>query len=45
VLRDLPVLVASMREAFPTLDLQQIEAVGENQMVLQAIRDYCIGFA
>jgi sirohydrochlorin cobaltochelatase len=42
VLRDLPVMMNQLREAYPTLDLQQLEAAGEDAFVLQAIRDYCI---
>ena len=42
VLRDLPMMVNQLRETFPMLELQQLEAAGENPLVLQAIRDYCV---
>ena len=42
VLRDLPVMINQLRESYPALDLQQIEAAGEDPLVLQAIRDYCV---
>ena len=42
VLRDLPVLINSLRESYPALELQQLEAAGEDAAVLQAIRDYCV---
>lgn len=42
VLRDLPLLMNSLRESYPTLELQQLEAAGEDAAVLQAIRDYCV---
>jgi sirohydrochlorin cobaltochelatase len=42
VLRDLPLMIDALRETFPTLELQQLEAVGEDAAVLQAIRDYCV---
>jgi sirohydrochlorin cobaltochelatase len=42
VLRDLPVMVDALRISYPTLELQQLEAAGEDPAVLQAIRDYCI---
>jgi sirohydrochlorin cobaltochelatase len=42
VLRDLPLMMAAVGETFPTLQLQQLAAVGEDEAVLQAIRDYCV---
>ena len=42
VLRDLPVMVNQLRDTYPTLELQQLEAAGEDALVLQAIRDYCV---
>lgn len=42
VLRDLPVMVNQLRETYPNLELQQLEAAGEDALVLQAIRDYCV---
>lgn len=42
VLRDLPMMINQLRETYPALELQQLEAAGENVLVLQAIRDYCV---
>lgn len=42
VLRDLPLIVDALRETYPALRLTQVEAVGEDVAVLQAIRDYCV---
>ncbi len=42
VLRDLPLMVNQLRVTYPTLELQQLEAAGEDALVLQAIRDYCV---
>ena len=42
VLRDLPLMMAALGETFPALQLQQLAAVGEDEAVLQAIRDYCV---
>lgn len=42
VLRDLPVMIDALRVSYPALELQQLEAAGEDTEVLQAIRDYCI---
>lgn len=42
VLRDLPVMINQLRESYPALELQQLEAAGEDALVLQAIRDYCV---
>ncbi|MDO8702927.1 MAG: CbiX/SirB N-terminal domain-containing protein [Undibacterium sp.] len=42
VLRDLPVMINALRETYPSLELQQLEAAGEDAAVLQAIRDYCV---
>ncbi len=42
VLRDLPVMISALRETYPALELQQLEAAGEDAAVLQAIRDYCV---
>jgi sirohydrochlorin cobaltochelatase len=42
VQRDLPLLINLLRETYPKLELKQLEAVGEDAMVLQAIRDYCV---
>ena len=42
VLRDLPAMINQLRETYPTLELLQLEAAGEDALVLQAIRDYCV---
>ena len=42
VLRDLPVMVAQLRDEFPDLTLRVSDAVGENADVLNAIARYCI---
>ena len=42
VLRDLPMMINQLHESYPTLELQQLEAAGEDALVLQAIRDYCV---
>ena len=43
VLRDLPLLVAALRDDHPGLTIHVAEAVGENAKVLAAIADYCVG--
>jgi len=43
VLRDLPLLMAGLREQFPDLHLRQVDAVGEDASVLQAMAQYCLG--
>ena len=42
VLRDLPLLAEQIRVAHPGLQLRLENAVGEDESVLQAIRDYCL---
>ena len=42
VLRDLPLIVSALRETYPALEITQLEAAGEDALVLQAIRDYCV---
>ncbi|MFZ6690208.1 sirohydrochlorin chelatase [Undibacterium sp. SXout20W] len=42
VLRDLPVLLEQLRTTYPTLEIKLATAVGEEESVLMAIRDYCI---
>jgi sirohydrochlorin cobaltochelatase len=42
VLRDLPIMISTLREQYPQLTLLQIEAAGEDANVLAAIRDYCV---
>jgi sirohydrochlorin cobaltochelatase len=43
ILRDLPLIMAELREKYPQLSLSQVEAVGENADVLNAISEYCVG--
>ncbi|MEO8598964.1 MAG: CbiX/SirB N-terminal domain-containing protein [bacterium] len=42
VLRDLPRLMAGLREQYPDLHLRQVNAVGEDAAVLEAIAQYCL---
>ncbi|MFZ6727455.1 sirohydrochlorin chelatase [Undibacterium sp. MH2W] len=42
VLRDLPILLDELRTRYPSLTIKLATAVGEEESVLQAIRDYCI---
>ncbi|MFZ6775303.1 sirohydrochlorin chelatase [Undibacterium sp. Ji83W] len=42
VLRDLPVLADAIRASHPGLEFKIVNAVGEDETVLQAIRDYCL---
>lgn len=42
VMRDLPLMVDELRLKYPQLRLKQVDAVGEDALVLQAIRDYCL---
>lgn len=42
VLRDLPEMVAQLCARFPAVEIRIADAVGENAMVLHAIRDYCL---
>lgn len=45
VLRDLPLLIADLRNSHPGVSIDVVEAVGENPQVLSAIADYCVGAA
>lgn len=42
VLRDLPLLMDSLRTQYPALRLSQVDAVGEDGSVLQAMAQYCL---
>jgi sirohydrochlorin cobaltochelatase len=42
VLKDLPILIEQLSLEFPHLELNLVAAVGEDDLVLQAIADYCI---
>lgn len=42
VLRDLPAMITSLKAQYPDLILTQVQAVGENELVLNAISHYCV---
>ncbi|MGE5651148.1 sirohydrochlorin chelatase [Noviherbaspirillum sp. UKPF54] len=42
VLRDLPLMMEQLRQAYPGLTLKTAQAVGEDEQVLGAIARYCI---
>lgn len=42
VMRDLPLMIEELRAKHPQLQFKQAEAAGEDTLVLQAIRDYCL---
>ncbi len=42
VLRDLPLMVERLRIDYPRLDIDVVEAAGENAAVLNALADYCV---
>lgn len=42
VLRDLPLMIEQLRQAYPGLNLKTAQAVGENAEVLNAIARYCV---
>lgn len=41
VLRDLPEMLATLRDRYPALAIRSVPAVGEDALVLQAIASYC----
>lgn len=43
VLRDLPLLTAQLQQRYPALELKVAGAAGEDQAVLNAIAQYCVG--
>ena len=43
VRRDLPELVEQLQQAYPAMGLTLATAIGENELVLQAIAGVCIG--
>jgi len=43
VLRDLPLMVDELRVAYPQAAIKVVEAAGENEAVLKALSDYCVG--
>ena len=42
VMRDLPLMIDELRIKYPQIHIKQSEAAGEDALVLQAIRDYCL---
>lgn len=42
VLRDLPPLIAELKETFPHIDMALSHAVGEDESVQESIADYCL---
>lgn len=42
VLRDLPLMIDALRVRYPLVHIKQVLAAGEDQTVLNALRDYCI---
>ena len=42
VLRDLPPLMAELREIFPHIEMTLSSAVGEDESVQESIADYCL---
>jgi len=42
VLRDLPILLENLKQAHPEMSIHLSTAVGEDESVLSAIRDYCL---
>ncbi|MFZ6687150.1 sirohydrochlorin chelatase [Undibacterium sp. SXout11W] len=45
VLRDLPILIEQLKTQHAELDIHLATAVGEQESVLLAIRDYCVSLA
>lgn len=43
VLRDLPVMIEQLRQAYPGVAVKAAQAVGEDAEVLNAVARYCIG--
>lgn len=43
VLRDLPLMIDELHVAYPQAAIKVVEAAGENQAVLNALSDYCVG--
>lgn len=42
VLKDLPALIEQLQKTYPGLNLNKIDAVGEDVSVLEAIAQYCL---
>lgn len=42
VLKDLPILIEQLQKAYPGLRLTIVDAVGEDNSVLEAIAQYCL---
>ncbi len=43
LLHDLPVMLEQLRVAYPEVRINSVAAVGEDEQVLQAIANYCVG--
>tara|TARA_R110001599_G_scaffold64023_3_gene178859 strand:- start:474729 stop:475100 length:372 start_codon:yes stop_codon:yes gene_type:complete len=43
VLRDLPLIVETLRAEYPHVNFKTVDAVGEDAKVQQAIATYCLG--
>jgi sirohydrochlorin cobaltochelatase len=43
VLRDLPLMIDELRAVYPQAAIKVVEAAGENDAVLKALSDYCVG--
>ena len=41
-MRDLPLMIEEIRLKYPQLSIEKAEAAGEDELVLQAICDYCL---
>ena len=42
VLKDLPILIEQLQKSYPGLNLSKVDAVGEDDSVLEAIGQYCL---
>lgn len=42
VLKDLPILIEQLQKSYPGLNLSKVDAVGEEDSVLEAIGQYCL---
>lgn len=43
VLRDLPLMIDELHIAYPQAAIKVVQAAGENEAVLKALSDYCVG--
>lgn len=42
VMRDLPLMIDEIKLKYPHIEIKKAEAAGEDELVLQAICDYCL---